>query len=329
MTDDYSVLVSSGSRIVKGGDESDPKNDNEVNASAVAPEEPNVPHYIVNLNMYNTSTDLDALNTLPIHTSVPGVSESSAALQTPDMNSSINVDNNVAMMCGINSTGRSHQFFMPAMRSKARGRGRFSSVPLDDVMEKKIRTYEGKDCVQELAKLLKLFPRFKRAPKAESKRSTDSKTPTRPELPLQSQAFLCMGLPLGRCPPHVANSLYRRVIVTPEGTVESADEHEQKFLNSTGLSSSVLESPSLHCEPPRPRPSLFSGLKLSPLSTVLPPIHQLAQFKRFPPSSSEEQALTSDNVEPPNPEETTPQQPGNKFFRTDHVGEAQKRNVDT
>ncbi|VDO77336.1 unnamed protein product, partial [Schistosoma mattheei] len=232
-------------------------------------------------------------------------------------------------------------------------------------MEKKIRTYEGKDCVQELGKLLKLFPRFKRAyinrvftrnmlsyeksyeqlkeeddrerercskvrliqaPKAESKRPTDSKTHNRPELPLQSQAFLCMGLPLGRCPPHVANSLYRRVIVTPEGTVESADEHEQKFLDSTGLSSSALETPSSHCEPPRPKPSLFTGLKISSVSTVLPPIHQLAEFKQSPPRPSEEQMLTSDtNAETLNSEETTIQQSGNKFFRTDHVSEAQKK----
>ncbi|TNN19311.1 ATP-dependent helicase fft2 [Schistosoma japonicum] len=325
-------------------------------------EEPSVPHYIVNLNMYNTTSDMDALTTLPIRGSIPG--ESSASLQTPDMNSSINVNDDVGIMCGNNSAGRPQQFFTPTMRSKARGRGRFSSVPLDDVMEKKIRTYEGKDCVQELAKLLKLFPRFKRAyinrvftrnmlsyeksyeqlkeeddrerercskvrliqaPKTESKRSADSKTHPRPELPLQSQAFLCMGLPLGRCPPHVANSLYRRVIVTPEGTVESADEHEQKFLDSSGLSSSVLETPA-HCELPRPRPSLFTGLKVPPMSTVLPPIHQLAEFKQCPLKPSEKQLSTSDNhAETSNSEEATFQQSGNKFFRTDHVGEAQKK----
>ncbi|KAK4475667.1 hypothetical protein MN116_000936 [Schistosoma mekongi] len=326
-------------------------------------EESSVPHYIVNLNMYNTTSDVDTLTTLPIRGSTPG--ESSASLQTPDMNSSISVNDDVGMMCGNNSAGRSQQFFTPTMRSKARGRGRFSSVPLDDVMEKKIRTYEGKDCVQELAKLLKLFPRFKRAyinrvftrnmlsyeksyeqlkeeddrerercskvrliqaPKAESKRSADSKTHPRPELPLQSQAFLCMGLPLGRCPPHVANSLYRRVIVTPEGTVESADEHEQKFLDSSGLSSSALETPPAHCELPRPKPSLFTGLKVSPMSTVLPPIHQLAEFKQCPLKPSEKQLSTSDNhAETSNSEEATFQQSGNKFFRTDHVGEAQKK----
>uniref|UniRef100_A0AA82N2B9 DNA helicase n=1 Tax=Schistosoma mansoni TaxID=6183 RepID=A0AA82N2B9_SCHMA len=290
-----------------------------------------MPHYIVNLNMYNTTTDMDASTTLPVHSQVPGIGESSASLPTPDMNSPVIMNENVGLMCGVNSTGQGQQFFTPTMRSKARGRGRFSSVPLDDVMEKKIRTYEGKDCVQELGKLLKLFPRFKRAyinrvftrnmlsyersyeqlkeeddrerercskvrliqaPKAESKRSIESKTHSRPELPLQSQAFLCMGLPLGRCPPHVANSLYRRVIVTPEGAVESADEHEQKFLDSTGLSSSALETPSSHCEPPRPRPSLFTG---------------------------------DNNIETLNSEDTTIQQSGNKFFRTDHVSEAQKK----
>ncbi|RTG90531.1 SWI/SNF-related matrix-associated actin-dependent regulator of chromatin subfamily A [Schistosoma bovis] len=306
-------------------------------------EESSMPHYIVNLNskhsffneiisqVYNTNTDMDALTTLPIHGQDPGIGESSVSLPTSDMNSPVIMNDNVGLMCGVNSTGRGQQFFTPTMRSKARGRGRFSSVPLDDVMEKKIRTYEGKDCVQELGKLLKLFPRFKRAyinrvftrnmlsyeksyeqlkeeddrerercskvrliqaPKAESKRPTDSKTHNRPELPLQSQAFLCMGLPLGRCPPHVANSLYRRVIVTPEGTVESADEHEQKFLDSTGLSSSALETPSSHCEPPRPKPSLFTG---------------------------------DNNAETLNSEETTIQQSGNKFFRTDHVSEAQKK----
>ncbi|CAH8644436.1 unnamed protein product [Schistosoma rodhaini] len=324
-----------------------------------------MPHYIVNLNMYNTTTDMDASTTLPVHSEVPGIGESSASLPTPDMNSPVIMNENVGLMCGVNSTGQGQQFFTPTMRSKARGRGRFPSVPLDDVMEKKIRTYEGKDCVQELGKLLKLFPRFKRAyinrvftrnmlsyersyeqlkeeddrerercskvrliqaPKAESKRSIDSKTHSRPELPLQSQAFLCMGLPLGRCPPHVANSLYRRVIVTPEGTVESADEHEQKFLDSTGLSSSALEAPSSRCEPPRPRPSLFTGLRISPVSTILPPIHQLAEFKQSPPRPSEERTLISDNnIETLNSEDTTIQQSGNKFFRTDHVSEAQKK----
>ncbi|CAH8605778.1 unnamed protein product, partial [Schistosoma intercalatum] len=194
-----------------------------------------MPNYIVNLDIYNTTTDMDASSTLPIHGQVPGIGESSASLQPPVMNSPVIMNDNVGLMCGINSTGRGQKFFTPTMRSKTRGRGRFSSVPLDDVMEKKIRTYEGKDCVQELGMLLKLFPRFKRAyinrvftrnmlsyeksyeqlkeddrerercskvrliqtPKTESKRSTDSKTHSRPELPLHSQAFLCMGLPLG------------------------------------------------------------------------------------------------------------------------------------
>ncbi|CAH8656368.1 unnamed protein product [Schistosoma haematobium] len=383
MTDDRPDIASSENRIMKTDDERDVKGSTVVSERMVsvieAPdylasfnidtggeaEESSMPHYIVNLNMYNTNTDMDALTTLPIHGQDPGIGESSVSLPTSDMNSPVIMNDNVGLMCGVNSTGRGQQFFTPTMRSKARGRGRFSSVPLDDVMEKKIRTYEGKDCVQELGKLLKLFPRFKRAyinrvftrnmlsyeksyeqlkeeddrerercskvrliqaPKAESKRPTDSKTHNRPELPLQSQAFLCMGLPLGRCPPHVANSLYRRVIVTPEGTVESADEHEQKFLDSTGLSSSALETPSSHCEPPRPKPSLFTGLKISSVSTVLPPIHQLAEFKQSPPRPSEEQMLTSDNnAETLNSEETTIQQSGNKFFRTDHVSEAQKK----
>lgn len=66
--------------------------------------------------------------------------------------------------------------------------------------------------------------------------------PPRTELALQSHAYIYMGVPLGRCPPHVANSLYRRVIVTPEGNVESADEHEQKFLDSAGVASGLITS---------------------------------------------------------------------------------------
>ncbi|CAH8592041.1 unnamed protein product [Schistosoma turkestanicum] len=383
MTDDCSGIVSPENRTMNTGDERNAKSSTEVSEGVASVNEApdylgsfnidtggeaagsSMPHYIVNLNMYNTTTNMDSLTTLPIHGQVPGIGESSASLSTPDMNSPISMNDNVGLMCGANSTGRAHQFFTPTMRSKARGRGRFSSVPLDDVMEKKIRTYEGKDCVQELGKLLKLFPRFKRAyinrvftrnmlsyeksyeqlkeeddrerercakvrliqaPKVESKRSTDSKTHTRPELPLQSQAFLCMGLPLGRCPPHVANSLYRRVIVTPEGTVESADEHEQKFLDSTGLSSSVLETPSLHCEPSRPKPSLFTGLKVSPMSTILPPINQPFELRQSPPRPAGEQLLTLENdAETSNSEETAIQQSGNRFFRTDHVGEAQKK----
>lgn len=104
-----------------------------------------MPHYIVNLNskhsffneiisqVYNTNTDMDALTTLPIHGQDPGIGESSVSLPTSDMNSPVIMNDNVGLMCGVNSTGRGQQFFTPTMRSKARGRGRFSSVPLDDV----------------------------------------------------------------------------------------------------------------------------------------------------------------------------------------------------
>ncbi|CAH8288736.1 unnamed protein product [Schistosoma bovis] len=93
----------------------------------------NMPHYIVNLNIYNTTTDIDAPSTLPIHGQVPGIGESSASLQPPVMNSPVIMNDNVGLMCGVNSTGRGQKFFTPTMRSKTRGRGRFSSVPLDDV----------------------------------------------------------------------------------------------------------------------------------------------------------------------------------------------------
>ncbi|VDQ03963.1 unnamed protein product [Trichobilharzia regenti] len=144
MTDDYSNTVTSESQITESGDQRDGRvgsgiASNSLTSAIEAPDylenfnidtgnesgEPNVPHYIVNLN-----SDMNAMSTLPVNTS-PGVGESSTSLQTSNADSTIN--DNVSFMCGINSTGRSQQFFIPAMRSKTRGRGRFSSVPLDDV----------------------------------------------------------------------------------------------------------------------------------------------------------------------------------------------------
>lgn len=47
--------------------------------------------------------------------------------------------------------------------------------------------------------------------------------------------YMYLGLPFGRCPSHIASTLYRRVIVNADGTIESADEHEKKYLNVNGL----------------------------------------------------------------------------------------------
>ncbi|CAH8289723.1 unnamed protein product [Schistosoma intercalatum] len=162
MTDEYPGVVISEKRTMKTDDGRDVKDSTLLSERMVSvieasdylasfhidtsgeAEGSSMPHYIVNLNskhsflneisqVYNTTTDMDASSTLPIHGQVPGIGESSASLQPPVMNSPVIMNDNVGLMCGVNSTGRGQKFFTPTMRSKTRGRGRFSSVPLDDV----------------------------------------------------------------------------------------------------------------------------------------------------------------------------------------------------
>ncbi|VDP73476.1 unnamed protein product [Echinostoma caproni] len=226
-----------------------------------------------------------------------------------------------------------------------RGRGRLNTVPLDDMMESKIRTYEGRDCVQQLDQLHRLFPRFKRAyinriftknflnydktfqelnaenekylekcanvrliqgsKNSDSKR--DSKSGNRADLtPLNPEGLLYLDIPLGKCPPQIASTLYRRVIVNPDGTVESAEEHEKKYLDSNGITTPVLKPPCL--PPPKVRPFPTPPLQIVNLPLPDPMI----------PLGEE-----LDNPQPAAAKGPTPAQSGNRFFRTNRVCETE------
>ncbi|CAH8289703.1 unnamed protein product [Schistosoma intercalatum] len=141
MTDEYPGVVISEKRTMKTDDGRDVKDSTLLSERMVSVIEAS--DYLASFHIdtsgeaegsiYNTTTDMDASSTLPIHGQVPGIGESSASLQPPVMNSPVIMNDNVGLMCGVNSTGRGQKFFTPTMRSKTRGRGRFSSVPLDDV----------------------------------------------------------------------------------------------------------------------------------------------------------------------------------------------------
>ncbi|CAI2738793.1 unnamed protein product, partial [Dicrocoelium dendriticum] len=240
------------------------------------------PHYVVNLNAFNSddpatsNSALDSLATLPVGGPLPSIS-------TPG---TISHDGTSSPSTSIPAT---QPYLRPMGRSRGRGRTRFNPVPLDDVMEKKIMTFEGRDCVQHLEELQKLFPRFKRAhinrvftrnmlnfdktfqqlneqnnkeiAKVASVRLVQANKPDtkRPGpkgksdiTPLNPQSFLYLDVPLGRCPPHIASTLYRRVIVNPDGSVESADEHENRYLDMNGIKVKRPLLPPVLPPPPRP-----------------------------------------------------------------------------
>ncbi|KAA3677099.1 SWI/SNF-related matrix-associated actin-dependent regulator of chromatin subfamily A [Paragonimus westermani] len=317
---------------------------------------------------------LDSLATLPVGGPLPSTS------------GSVSADSNEKSLASVSTVPVPQPYLRPMGRTRGRGRGRYNPIPLDDVMEKKIMTFEGRDCVQHLDELQRLFPRFKRAyinriftrnmlnydktfqqlneqnnievAKCASVRLVQANKPdpkrTGPKpkgeiIPLNPQSYLYLDVPLGRCPPHIASTLYRRVIVNPDGTVESADEHENKYLDMNGLKPRVpiLRPPIIKPDSEISEASVhyvaFPVLRfLTAIVTIgdspaavtgqagesvnpLTPVHGVdspVSTKPTPPDSA-----TSKTILPPQYTALgvpiTPVQTGNRFFRTNRVCETE------
>ncbi|CAL8088312.1 unnamed protein product [Calicophoron daubneyi] len=300
-----------------------------------------IPHYIINLNVYNSDcfsasedSGLESMATVPVNEPQPSTSDPHC---DPSNKASSSASPIPVMM---------HPFLRPSSRGRARGR--CPSVFLDDVMEQKIRTFEGRDGIQQLDQLQRQFPRFKRAYinrvftrnmlnyektfaqlneetkkemekfanvrliQAPKQMKPETKTPCKPDFAaLNPQSMMYLGVPLGHCPPHIANTLYRRVIVNPDGTVESADERERRYLDSHGLTAaaSTVFHPLLR---PSIKPEANPPFPLFPTSS---PNHG-----PFPPGPNMEDLPDTDTS-------ATPPQSTNRFFRSNRgrTSETKKR----
>ncbi|TPP61080.1 hypothetical protein FGIG_03314 [Fasciola gigantica] len=133
-----------------------------------------------------------------------------------------------------------------------------------------------------------------------------SKGGSRSELtPLNPEGLLYLDMPLGKCPPQIASTLYRRVIVNPDGSVESAEEHEKKYLDSNGITIPPLK-------PPKPSPSTIRPFPTPPLQVVNLPL----------PDPMIPLGEEPDNAQP-SPKGFTNPHSGNRFFRTNRVCETE------
>ncbi|KER22182.1 hypothetical protein T265_09655 [Opisthorchis viverrini] len=313
--------------------------------------ETDAPHYIINLNVFNPDdvtpsggSDVVGLATLPVGGPFPSTSSTTPHAQALD------------------SAGKpldpTPPVLQPYLRPMGRPRGRArtrNSIPLDDVMEKKIRTFEGVDCVQHLEELQKLFPRFKRAyinriftrnmlnfdktfqtlneennryiakvasvrlvpPNKPDSKQAESKTPKQEATCLNPRGYLYLDVPLGRCPPSIASTLYRRVIVKPDGSVESADDHEKRYLDATGQR---VVRPPLKPPPTPPQQQTNSPEPLIP--TPLQAVNSHSQpsstlnsaSKTVPPSQLSDLSGTME-----------PKTSTNRFFRSNRINEAESK----
>ncbi|VDO00646.1 unnamed protein product [Rodentolepis nana] len=243
--------------------------------------------------------------------------------------------------------------FMQIGKPKLRPRGSYK--PLNEIVETRIRTYEGSDSHSKISMLQTHFPQFKRChidrcftknlldynktyaelfelqKKQQEERAkfkliltpkTEKPKPSRIIPNIKSPELINMPSVRGRPARKLENKYYRRVIVGKDGSVEPAEITERNYVKNADPYNRLLSRQKLAT----PKSISFPGLSATEAAE---------ENKSTPSKSSETEKPTTE----PQAEPSTSQQDsekgasgkvltGNKFFRSNRLSDAELKKRD-